>query len=304
MVMATRAEEAVWFPVSYPGARAALGRLPASELDARRVDTGRTLTDHMQAANFSPYAVREGQVSAQTRKMKAFVELHIEQGPRLGARDLPVAVVTAINGGFRFPNAVCLGQYAHSGAEPRFSRADSVLGFAAIVIALDQLWDQLEAEGLDLNITFGRVQSDPAQHGGSRVLGEVGFSLDVRSEHQTTLERVEKALPDLCAEIEARLGVTFRLGERFDWPAVRMDAAVVDALLSAAAGCGLKEAVVPSGAGHDAAVFAEAGIPTAMLFVRSSNGSHNPDEHMALSDFAEGVAVLLAYVRAEDNALV
>ena len=89
--------------------------------------------------------------------------------------------MTGIAGGFRYVNASCFGVYAHSGAEPRFARRDSVVGFADLVAGLDSEWDALEREGLEATITFGRVESDPTQHGGSRVLGEIGFTLDVRS---------------------------------------------------------------------------------------------------------------------------
>lgn len=295
-VMATRAEEAVWFPVSYPGSRAAFGCLPAEALEVRRVDTGRTLAEHMSAAGFAPEAVRAGQPALHPERIAAFVELHIEQGPRLVARGLPLGIVTAINGGFRYPDAKCLGTYAHSGAEPRFSRQDSVLGFVDLVTGLEQLWDRLEAQGQELTMTFGRLESDPTQHGGSRVLGEVGFSLDIRCEHQVVLDAIEAELLDLCQAITQRRGVRFVLGERFIWPAAAMDQRLIASLQAAARRQGLPEQTLASGAGHDAAVFAEAGIPSAMIFVRSTNGSHNPDEHMDIADLALGVDLLVDFV--------
>lgn len=295
-VMATRAEEAAWFPLSYPGTAAALGRLPAEALAARRADTGRSLAEHMRDWGFDPDAIARGEAQIAPERIAAFVELHIEQGPRLIARDLPVAIVTAINGGFRYTRARCLGAYAHSGAEPRFSRRDAVLGFSDFVQATERLWDDLEAEGVELTISFGRVESDPEQHGGSRVLGEIGFCLDVRNEHQEVLDRVDAALREIATEVEERRSVTFDLGPSFTWPPARMDPGLVRNLHAAAGRSGVPVAEMSSGAGHDAAAFAEAGVPSATIFVRNENGSHNADEAMEIADLAQGIALMTEFV--------
>jgi N-carbamoyl-L-amino-acid hydrolase len=79
-----------------------------------------------------------------------------------------------------------------------------------------------------------------------------------------------------------------------------MDEAVVRKLAAAADRIGLKTELLPSGAGHDAAVFANAGVPSGMIFVRNANGSHNPDEAMDIDDFMHGVDVL--YAAAADRA--
>jgi N-carbamoyl-L-amino-acid hydrolase len=75
-----------------------------------------------------------------------------------------------------------------------------------------------------------------------------------------------------------------------------MDAEWVRRLRQAAQGLGLPDEEIPSGAGHDAAVFANAGIPSAMVFVRNENGSHNPKEAMNLDDFVAGIAVMRAAI--------
>ncbi|MGA7719385.1 MAG: M20/M25/M40 family metallo-hydrolase, partial [Bradyrhizobium sp.] len=75
-----------------------------------------------------------------------------------------------------------------------------------------------------------------------------------------------------------------------------MDAEWVRRLRHAAQALGLPDEEIPSGAGHDAAVFANAGIPSAMVFVRNENGSHNPKEAMNLDDFVAGIAVMRAAI--------
>ena len=71
-----------------------------------------------------------------------------------------------------------------------------------------------------------------------------------------------------------------------------MDSAWIDKLRATARDLGLPDEPIPSGAGHDAAVFAHAGIPSAMIFIRNENGSHNPHEDMKIEDFMLGVAVM------------
>ena len=301
IVMVTRAEEACWFPLSYPGSQAAFGLLAPEALEARRSDSGRTLAEHLHEAGFDPSAVRRGEPQIDAADIAAFVEVHIEQGPRLVAAREPVGIVTAIAGGFRYVDARCVGAYAHSGAEPRVSRRDSVLGFADLVQGLEQEWDRVEGAKRNVTITFGRVGSDPSQHGGSRVLGEIGFTLDVRSEDPALLDELRATVGSLCAEISARRGVRFDLGAPFFWDAAQMSGAVIARLDDAASRVGLAAPHLPSGAGHDAAVFASVGIPTAMVFVRNENGSHNPDESMAVADLDQAIRLLVRWVKDFDE---
>lgn len=295
-VMVTRAEEAAWFPLSYPGSKAALGLLRAEELEAPRSDTGDTLYDHMARAGFDPEVVRRGEIQISPEDIAAFIEVHIEQGPRLVAANRPIGIVPSIAGGFRYVDARCLGAYAHSGAAPRFSRRDSVLGFCDLVQGLEQEWDALEHDGLEATITIGRVESDPSQHGGSRVLGALSFTLDVRSSDEAVLERMRQRIAGLQASIEDRRGVRFHFGPTFSWAAASMDAGLIARLDNSAARMGMDAPHLPSGAGHDAAAFAAAGVASAMLFVRNENGSHNPNESMAPEDLDEAVRLLCDFV--------
>jgi N-carbamoyl-L-amino-acid hydrolase len=303
IVLATRAEEAVWFPLSYPGSQAALGLLEPQALEAKRADSGRTLADHMLEEGFDPDAVRRGVPGIDAGRIAAFVEVHIEQGPRLIAAGAPVGIVTGIAGGFRYVDAKCFGAYAHSGAEPRFARHDSVLGFADLVAALETEWGALERDGHEATITFGRVQSDPTQHGGSRVLGELGFTLDVRSAEAAVLDRIETRLQRIFTEIGAKRGVAFEAGPRFTWEPATMSPALIARMDRAAADLQMQAPHVPSGAGHDAATFAGAGIATVMMFVRNENGSHNPHEAMEIADLDQAIRLLLRFVTDFDKDL-
>ncbi|RIY02572.1 Zn-dependent hydrolase [Aureimonas flava] len=296
VVMVTRAEESAWFALSYPGARAALGRLGPEELSTPRGDTGRSLADHMREAGFDPDAVARGEPQIDQGRIAAFVEVHIEQGPALVAMGRPLGLVSAISGGRRYPRARILGRYGHSGAEPRPTRCDVVPGFGDLIGATERIWDRHEAAGHRLTITFGRVESDPAQHGGSVVLGELGFSLDMRSDDPAVLEAVDGAVRESFIEIARTRRLVVEPGAPMAWPAIAMDRGLMDRLARAGAGLGLDLPRLVSGGGHDAAAFAEAGVPTAMLFLRNENGSHNPDETMDPEDFDVAVATLVDFV--------
>ena len=122
--------------------------------------------------------------------------------------------------------------------------------------------------------------------------GRVDFSLDVRSAEVETLARVEERLHAHVAEIEAASGVAFHLGPRTGSEPALMDEALVARLRCAAGTLGASPRLMACGAGHDSAVFAREGVPTAMIFVRNANGSHNPEEAMRLDDFAIATRLL------------
>ena len=104
------AEESTWFPNSYIGSKGALGLLSAEALDVRRADTGRTLAEHIDALGFKSAAVRGRVAHWKRENLKGYVELHIEQGPVLEAKALPVALVTGIRGSFRYRDASVVGR--------------------------------------------------------------------------------------------------------------------------------------------------------------------------------------------------
>jgi N-carbamoyl-L-amino-acid hydrolase len=146
--------------------------------------------------------------------------------------------------------------------------------------------------GIDLVVTTGIVSTDPAEHSISRIPGKVSFSFEARSKSVDTLESFYQLLRTACKAISRDRGVRFEFDRRTESAPATMDPTLSALLLDACAGVGLPVEMVPSGAGHDASLFANAGIPTAMLFVRNEHGSHNPDEAMDLDDFMLGTKVM------------
>ena len=293
-VMAIRAEESAWFPVSYAGSKAAFGLLDAGTLDLCRADTGRTLADHLRASGGDPGSVVGGTPALHADEIDCFVELHIEQGPVLDESTDVLGVVTGICGSQRYRHATIRGQYAHSGATPRTHRRDAVVAAAALVTALQRAWVELESAGHELTVTVGQCMTDAAQADFSKVSGRVDFSIDMRSRSRATLDAMDAAVQAARVDIMQSCGVDVDLGPLTTSAPAAMDATLQTLLTDAAAQAGVPARAMPSGAGHDSALFAAQGVPAAMLFVRNANGSHNPDESMRLDDFAQATRVLAA----------
>lgn len=291
-----RAEESAWFDASYIGSRAAFGRLSPGELDAvMRSDDGRSLGHHMAAAGADLPALRVGTGSLDPDSVAAFIEPHIEQGAVLLGQDRPLAVVTGIRGSARFRQVSILGEYAHSGATPRALRRDAVLAAADFTLRLDALWRDLEDQGEDLTLTIGQFSTDPADHAFSKVAGRVDLSIDLRSASPALLARAPELIEAIATDVAGRHGVTVDLGALSGTQPAGMDGALMAALSQAAEAEGFAAPRMPCGAGHDAAIFAQAGVPTAMLFIRNEHGSHNPREAMTLDDFAAAARVLMRF---------
>ena len=202
---------------------------------------------------------------------EAFIEVHVEQGPRLEEAGVPLAVVSGI-GAMARGAVVFEGRPGHAGTTPLAGRRDALLQAAEFVLRL-----RAAAAAVDGAVaTVGRVAVEP---GAPNVIpGRVTASVDARAPDLERLEVVLAVVPaDLhvigAVEMAERPRATLRAGlKRLGLPVVEL----------------------VSGAGHDAGVLAAAGVPTAMLFVRSLNGgiSHSQDELSSGDDVARAVEVL------------
>jgi len=294
-VMAIRAEESTWFSASYIGSRAAFGQLACAELDTvLRTGDQVALGHAIDAAGGDTELLRKG-IGLNPAQVATFIEPHIEQGPVLVACDCPVGIVTGIRGSFRFRQAVCHGVYAHSGATPREHRHDAVMAVARLTVRLEDAWTRLAGQGHDLTVTFGQVATDLSEAAFSKVAGRVDFAIDIRSQSDETLDlmRAELRLAVTAAETSHR--VRFDLGRETGSEPALMDLKAISDLAEIAETQGIEAEVMACGAGHDAAVFAQMGVPTAMLFIRNRNGSHNPNEAMEIEDFAAAARILSAF---------
>jgi N-carbamoyl-L-amino-acid hydrolase len=292
---ALRGEESARFGKAYMGSSALFGRLTAADLSAKDVK-GHTLGDCMGRVGADMARIGGGEILLDPNSIAAWLELHIEQGPVLIERDLPVGIVTGIRGNLRHRAIHCAGEAGHSGAVPRSLRRDAVFAAADLIVRVDKHWCSALERGLDLAVTVGMFGTDPKDHAIARIPGGASFSLDIRSLSAGTLQGFYDIFLSECRVIEEERGVEFRLDRRVDSAPAALDADWIERLKAAARGLGLLDFELPSGAGHDAAVFANAGIPSAMIFVRNQHGSHNPKEAMEIADFMKGIAVMAAAI--------
>lgn len=293
-VMGIRAEENAWFGAQHVGSRLALCNFELDLLDsARRIDTGRTLGEHIAEAGFDVGPLRRRERYLAADRINAFIELHIEQGPVLESREIPIGIVTDIRGNLRCSDCVCVGAYDHSGTVPREMRKDAVMAAAELVADMERLWETWLADEKDLVLTFGQFSTDRDAHSITTIPGEVRFSFDARSHSSAVLAALKSELLRRAEKIGRRRGIAFRFGRFSQGEPAPMADTLRRRLAAGATELDMPFLEMPSGAGHDAADFALAGVPTAMIFVRNANGSHNPAEAMRMEDFAVGVELLL-----------
>jgi N-carbamoyl-L-amino-acid hydrolase len=291
-VLGLRGEESAWFGKTYIGSLGLAGKLAKEDLELRHRETGATLRSAFTALGMPVDRIERGEPLMDLSDAAAYIELHIEQGPALVARNWPVAIVTGIRGNIRHARVVAKGETGHSGAVPRWLRKDPVLAVADLLSRLDEHWRVLQQMGMDLVMTCGIISTNPASHAISVIPGEVNFSFEVRSQSTETLEQFYKLMRNECETIAAARGVQFQFDRRLNTEPAKMDHAWIERLLASGRSAGLEIETIASGAGHDAAVFANAGVPSGMVFIRNDHGSHNPHEAMEISDFMLGVEVL------------
>lgn len=304
VAMAIRAEESSsWFSGrhnSHFGSRAALGLLGGDELDsAVHLATGQTLAQSIELAGFNSDSIREGIRYLSQDNVRGFIELHIEQGPVLVATQRSIGIVTAIRGTIRARNARCIGAYSHSGAVPQEMRRDAVLATAELINRIEDHCSELRQLEKDVVFAVGRLHTDAAVDSLSKVPGLASFTIDVRSQDGPLLAAVNSQIVKLAAEIGERRNVRFDLSDRVLAEPTTMDFSFRQTLKETAAVLELDAPELPCGAGHDAAEFVRAGIPSCMLFVRNVGESHNPDETMTSTDFRDGTLLLACFLHAK-----
>jgi N-carbamoyl-L-amino-acid hydrolase len=263
-----------------------------SDLASKHRMSGESLADNMAKAGVDMAPITGGEQLIDPVRFHSWIELHIEQGPVLIAKEKSVGIVTGIRGNVRHRRVICRGQAAHSGATPRWLRHDAVLAMAELLMRIDEHWRVLLERGEDLVVTSGIVETNAQEHAVSRVPGEVSFALEYRSQDAKTLQSFGALIQSECAKIEAKRGVRFELGDCVYTEPARMSDTLLKLAETAAGDAGIDCEIMPSGAGHDTAVFANAGIPSTMVFVRNEYGSHNPHEALDYADFFSGAEVL------------
>lgn len=299
-VLMMRCEESSFFGKAYVGSLGMLGKLKPADLALKHRTTGRTLGDSMRDCGINPDNLTTGSPVVDLKKIAAFVELHIEQGPTLTSQEkIRTGIVTGIRGNIRHKTVKVRGETAHSGAVDKPYRHDAVMAAAALLSRMDLAWDDFLAAGEDLVFTVGVMKTaDTAAI--SVIPGEASFTIDMRSLSMETCEKFHALLEKTAKDIGEARGVTFEFDAPLYTQPARLNAELSSRIEAAAEANGIPVMRLPSGAGHDAAVLANAGVPVSMIFVANQKGSHNPHEAMKLEDFMTGADLLWRTIEAFD----
>ncbi len=221
------------------------------------------------------------------RPLRAYLELHIEQGPQLEEEGLAVGVVEGIVA-IAWSRLTLHGVQDHAGPTPMRIRHDALVAAAEVVAGVRGIARQL---GGDLVTTVGNLTVAPNIV--NAIPGRVSLSIDMRDPRDATLDRARPLLDRVVAEACAREGVTYELEHYWRVPYTPFDREVVDAVERAAGAAGARHRRILSGAGHDAQYMAAIG-PTGMVFVPSRGGrSHCEEEFTAMDDIEYGANTLL-----------
>lgn len=280
-----RGEESAWFGKCYLGSLALFGKLPAHLLvDLRHRMTGQPLAVAMARVGAMVDRVIFGERVLDPAPIARFYEVHIEQGPWLVEQNQPVGIVSGIRGNHRYLQAVAHGEAGHSGTVPMVMRDDAVANFTRFYF---ELLASRAVYQEQVVLTCGVLSTDPNKHAVSIIPDEVRFALEYRAHDPAALEAFARLVHKRASARQIELGAAQETAP------VLLDAQVAEELrIHAERVTQAAVPVMPSGAGHDAAVFQQEGIPTGMIFIRNAHGSHNPAEAMALEDFLVAVDVL------------
>jgi allantoate deiminase len=280
-------EEGVRFASTLLGSRAIAGTFNERVL-ASKDEAGISMRDALVKFGLDPDHV--GAAARARSELLAYIELHIEQGPVLEAKGLPVGVVSAIAGATRMAVRVT-GMAGHAGTVPMELRRDALTGAAELISKIEEL---CLTDGRGLVGTVGYIHASP---GATNVIpGQVHFTIDLRA--PTDVHR-NRAVADISRQIEAiakRRNLELRLDVTHENRTVPCATWLKAQVAEAVAAEGYPVFELPSGAGHDGMAMVDI-ADVAMIFVRCRGGiSHHPDEHVEVNDADAGARVLLRMI--------
>ena len=283
-VCAFRDEEGARFSFSMSGSRAIAGTLAEEDLQHKDKD-GKTMFDAMRERGYHPENFRDA--AWEKGRIKAFIELHIEQGKVLESRNLAVGVVTGIFSSL-WMRLKITGSPDHAGGTPMHLRKDALVAASKVILFIEE-YAAKTGSGVG---TVGQISVSPSMI--NTVPGEATFTVDLRDINPGTAENMERDVLRYAEKVCADSGLTLAPIEFIQkLPPTLCDEGLMKVVEKAFAKQKQEVFRLPSGAWHDA--MRMAGIaPIAMIFVRCKNGvSHCPDEWASREDCETAANVLL-----------
>jgi hydantoinase/carbamoylase family amidase len=285
-VVAFMCEESSRFGTAVLGSKAMCGKLDCDTLKKLVDDDGKSLYTILKMRGLNADKIAD---CTYTEDLKAFLELHIEQGRVLEDLGCAIGIVTGISGPTRL-NVSIKGSADHSGATPMELRHDALCAAAEIILLVEETAQIISEEDEPVVGTVGTISSKP---GAINVIpGEAHLKIDIRS---ISLDAKIKAVRTIQHQIEAialERDVEIKIETTVNENPVALDSGLIAKLEDICKELGYASMQMPSGAGHDAMQWAST-APTALIFVPCENGlSHCPEEWAEIEDMAKGVEVL------------
>ena len=282
-------EEGARFAPAMMGAAYFAGKFSAAELLSRVDAQGEKLGDSLAEIGYA------GTDIVSPVEHKAYLEIHIEQGPILQDENLQIGVVTFVQG-MRWFRIGISGQSGHTGTYPMETRRDALVAASHLIKAVQQIG---LAQPLTGRATVGHIVVTP--NSPNVIPGHVELMVEFRNPKGAVLDVMTASLNQALKETAAKYGVEVVSKQELDSATIDFTSELIDLVEQAASACGKTSKRMISGAGHDACQLS-AVMPTTMIFIPCDKGiSHAENEAITQDWAADGAAVLVETVLAFDS---
>jgi len=283
-VISMAEEEGSRFPFVFWGSKNIFGMIKDNDaMNQIKDNDGKSFVEEMRRCGFDFKKDNKPR-----EDIKAFIELHIEQGNFLEMENLQVGVITSIAGQRRYEISL-KGESNHAGTTLMKYRKDTIQAFARIVT---ESIEKATKMGDPLVLTFGHVEAKPNTV--NVVPGETLFSIDCRHTDNKVLAEFPEGIEEDMKRIAKEMNIEIEINRWMDARPIPMDDKIISVIEKSCIDNKLNYKLMHSGAGHDAQIFGPR-LPTGMIFVPSIGGiSHNPAEDTKTEDLVQGVIALEA----------
>mgnify|MGYP001009723839 FL=1 len=282
-------EESSRFGAATLGSKAMRGELTLDDLHRLVDKKGISIYEALQSRNLNPDGI---ETMEYTRPVKAFIEIHIEQGKVLEHEQKKIGIVTGIAAPERFYVTI-RGNADHSGATPMNLRHDALCGASKIILGIEEI--AFMQEEPPVVGTVGVVEVVP---GAMNVIpGAVKLGVDIRSISKVARDSVVTLIKEFIDVIAEKRGLSYTIEPVAQDHPVAMHPVMIREIEEAVKSVGVDYMTMPSGAGHDAMHWAD-DVPTGMIFIPCREGiSHNPAEFADMDDIVTGAKILDTVLR-------
>ncbi|GAU78956.1 Zn-dependent hydrolase [Fusibacter sp. 3D3] len=277
-------EEGGRFGAGVFGSRAMTGQVTYEDLVKHKDEAGISMAEAFEAFGFDPKKI--GEAARKPESIKAFIELHIEQGPVLEHEKIDVGIVESIVGIREF-RVIIKGRPDHAGTTPMTLRKDALCAAAEVISALPKYASRAE-EGTVA--TVGVLEVKP---GAANIIpGKVEFTVDIRSRHASAIQIVQDEIEKKLNDLANLNGIQFEIEMLLSVKPVAIDAEVIKCFKGQADQNQFSYKMMNSGAGHDAMIMASI-APSGLIFVPSKDGrSHCKEEWTDYDALQKGIELI------------